>query len=359
MFIRRYVVEKVSVLLADEDEKYLAPLERKFIVGFGDRANIIVITDRNYLDSFFSAPQNLDILIINEALYGSYLKKHNIANIFIISEQAPDGTATGDLDTHNVYKYTSVNEIYNKVVSGSSSVISTRGYANDSARVILTYSPIGGIGKTTVAMALCGALAENQKRVLFIGTDNLQTFRIFPDNKTVLKTGADKLIFSGSEHSYEGIRPLIINEGFSILPPFQRVLSSIKAKSDNYIQLINSIKKSRDFDYIILDTATDFSEDTSKLMGFAENIMIITGQDRHSAHKLKCLLMNIDFSDQNRYSFICNKYREDQENLLVADEFLNVCRIKEYIKHDDRLKTMGLNEMARLESFQKIALMYF
>ncbi len=58
----------IKIILADTDERYLMPLERKFIDELEDKVDLIVITDRDYLKQYFETPQKLDILIINEEL---------------------------------------------------------------------------------------------------------------------------------------------------------------------------------------------------------------------------------------------------------------------------------------------------
>ena len=62
-------MNKLKIVLADTDENYLAPLERKFIDEFEDNGEIHVITDREYLRKYFSVPQSLDILLIDEAVF--------------------------------------------------------------------------------------------------------------------------------------------------------------------------------------------------------------------------------------------------------------------------------------------------
>ena len=76
----------LSIVLCDEDERYLVPLELKFTEEFGEKAEIIVITDKEYLKSFFSTPQNIDVLIINEDLYDEEYEKQDISNVFLLSE---------------------------------------------------------------------------------------------------------------------------------------------------------------------------------------------------------------------------------------------------------------------------------
>ena len=75
-------MRKLTIVLADTDEDYLMPLELKFIQGFGENADIIVITEREYLNYYFSSPRNIDILLISDELYSREFEKHNRTNFY-------------------------------------------------------------------------------------------------------------------------------------------------------------------------------------------------------------------------------------------------------------------------------------
>lgn len=104
------------IIIADTDEKYIAPLQYKFINDYFNNIDLEVITDKEYFDEYFSTPQNAEVLIVSEDLYQSSLKKHDIKNIFIMSEQMDDD-ATGDLNINRLYKYTSIREIFSEIVA--------------------------------------------------------------------------------------------------------------------------------------------------------------------------------------------------------------------------------------------------
>lgn len=98
-------MSRLTVVMVDNDEIYLEPLELKFIEEYGDNAEIIVISDDNYLETYFSIPRNIDLLIINEYLYLDHIKRHKIRNTFILAE---DEGSTEDFTQNRIYKYTSV-----------------------------------------------------------------------------------------------------------------------------------------------------------------------------------------------------------------------------------------------------------
>lgn len=347
----------IKIVLADTDDKYLMPLERKFIDGLEDKADLIVITDPSYLNEYFSVPQRVDILIINEELYDAELERHNIASVFLLTEQELLNNSTGDVDTNRIYKYTSVKEIYAEII-GKSSARSETLNTKEETKILMMYSPIGGIGKTTVSAALCEALAKYQKKVLFIGIDSLQTIGSVIPQLPFMESGTEKLMIDKSEYVYEDVKTKIINRTFDILPPFHLSLPSLNIKVEDYINLLNGIRDSKDYDYIIVDGATGFTEDLSRLMGVADHTIILAGQDKSAVYKLDCLLRNIDCSDNDRFVFVCNKYRNDTENFLLSGYMTNICRVSEYIEFWSEKSDSEERVPANNRSIQKLALMF-
>lgn len=351
-------MDKIRVLLADTDERYLMALERKFIDGFEGNADINIITDADYLSVFFGTPQYLDILIINDGLYDRSFERHDIANIFILSENMRMGESTGNLNNNYIYKYTSVKEIFNEVVNNLS-INSTASFSNvKETRVITVYSPIGGVGTTSMAVGLSAALVKNHKKVLFISTDSLQSFSTFFEDKAELNSNVEKQMVSENEYIYDALKSSIQNEIFDYIPPFRISLSSLNITMPQFIILINSIKGAKEYDYIVVESTSVFTEGTSNLMGYSNHVIIITGQDKISAHKLGCLLKNIDCSDSNRFMFVCNKYKNYKENVLVAEGVLGSIRIDEYVDYMEDEDLLSMERLLRSKSIQKLAMIF-
>lgn len=87
---------------------------------------------------------------------------------------------------------------------------------------------------------------------------------------------------------------------------------------------------------------------TLKFLKFANKVFVISGQDEYSAFKLEVLKYNINFSDKEKYSFICNCY-EKQKNAL-----LEICGntgtvISGYIEKTDPAKMKNANDLKGIE----------
>ncbi len=349
----------LSIVVADKDEKYLGPLELKFAEEFGEKADITVITDENYLKTYFSTPQNIDLLLINEELYSDEYEKQNIRNVFLLCESESKGE-TENIFLKSIYKYTSIKKIFNDVVSNmSSNVLKSIGNSEEGAsQVIMIYSPSGGTGKTFVSLGIATALAECNKRVLFISTEILQNFNYILNSNEYLNNGFEQCLSSHNEDILKYFNNSIGRNVFDYLLPFRQATSSYNIQMDDYRYLIEELKASKEYDFIVLDTSSELTNDKTKMMSYSNKVITVTMQNEETTTKLESLLVNIDCSNKNKFIFVCNNYIDDEVNHLIRNNFTNKITISEYIpKVTSNSNTLNIEFLAGNKQFQKIAYM--
>lgn len=344
-------MDKISVMLVDTDEKYLMPIELKLIERLGDKIELSVISDVEYLKNYFSLPRQIDILVIKEELYNIDFEKHNINNTFILTENIYSREVTQSLNVNIIYKYTSVKEIYNEIVNKSS--METTNKKNDT-KVIMVYSPSGGVGKTTISMGVAASLKSSYKRVLYINTETIQNFNFMLDKNEYAESGFENYMINNDQNILGYLSNVVRNQGFDYILPFKQSLSSLNLGIEEFSFLIDKIKERKIYDFIIVDTSSEFTNEKSKFMGLSDKVIIITTQSKADALNLNLLNYNIDSSNQNKFIFICNKYIESKENYLINEEYLKSCNISEYIGFlDDEL--IDLSTLVTNRSFSKLA----
>ena len=126
-------------------------MELKFLEELGDRADLEVITDEAYLGSYLSSPHDIEALLISESWFDERVALQNVATLLVLTEDR-DTERTSNLAADYTFKYTSLNLIFNKVVSSCPRLRDDE--ASGEAKVLLFYSPVGGAGTTTAAMAV-------------------------------------------------------------------------------------------------------------------------------------------------------------------------------------------------------------
>jgi ATPase involved in chromosome partitioning-like protein len=340
----------IKILIADGDEKYIMALERRFIDSYNKQCELYIITEQEYLDRLFSFPQSFDIMIINEEMYNPEFVKHEIANIFVLTERKEDASEESEINVSKIYKYGSAKEIYNEIVSNLSSE-SVASSIKKGTEIISIYSPSGGSGKTTLAFGLCASLSKKYKKVLYMGIDALQSFGSFMKSPSYIQSGFEKLMKSKSDYIVSIAESIIKDELFSIIPPFQKSLAAMDIGCGEYMYLAEKLKESGKFDYIVIDGDSEFCSDISKIMSISDKVIILADYSRIGLYKLDKLLENIDCSDESKFTMVCGKYKE-------SSDLENNSRFSISIPFIDNADDFNYEQCLEMPEFDKLALRY-
>lgn len=343
------------VIIADEDTRYIVPLQFKFVTDFFNKIDLEVITDRAYFEDYFSKPQNAEILIVSDELYDSSLQRHNIQNIFVMMEQYDEG-GTGELNVTQLFKYTSIKEIFNEIIGKSAGALNIAAVEKKETQIILVTSAAGGVGKTTVAMGVAACLAQNYKRVLYINAARLQNFQYALDNSLPI-TSPDVYanLLNAQDNVYNDIKHVIRKEIFSYLPAFKAALMSVGLDFNIYSKLALSAKRSNEYDFVIIDAESTFDDAKIDLIDLADKVVVITDQSFSSVHSTNLLLSNINGVNSEKYMYICNKFDKDETNALISPQISLKFNVNEYV---EKVAVNGIakcSEIARISGLKKVS----
>lgn len=337
-------MSKMTIVIAEEDVNYLSPLEIKFVEELGDLADIVTITDKEYLAEYFSIPRKIDVLLINKELYSDSFVKHDIESVFILNEDESSG------GENEIYKYTSVKDIYD-VVIGNVRLDEKTTQEKKHTEIIMTYSPIGGAGTTTFSLVFARAIAKKNKNVLFLSSENIQSAAAYINSERTMTKGLEKSISTMSDDLLQKLsEESFVIDGVVYVPPIKQATTVLGIKDDHFISLLKRLKKQNKYDYIVLDSDSDLSPEKCTMMALADKVAIIVTQDLVAVKKLDIFLENIDCSNLEKFMFVCNKYRSSRENNLTNQTMKNNCIIKQYIEYC--YDNINLNEIAQNDAIQ-------
>lgn len=343
------------VIIADTDANYIIPLQLKFVSEFFDRIDLEIITDSRYFEELFSKPQKAGILIVSDGLYDSSIQKHNIANIFMMAEQPEEGD-TAEPNVNRMYKYTSVKEIFSKIIGKSAGALNVESKEKKTTQIMLVTSASGGVGKTTIAMGVSACLANNYKRVLYINASRLQTFQYMLDNKGILASAEIYMKLSNpTVKIYEDIKHVIRKERFSYLPEFKASLMSVGIEYSVYRKIAESAKGSGDFDFIIIDAESTFDEEKTRLLDIADKVIIVTEQSEIAVQATNTFLSNINAINSDKYVFVCNRFRDASYNALISPEIVTKFSVNEYVESLELNGTIKDEELAQNSGIRKLS----
>ena len=345
---------KPRVIIADTDENYVTPLQLKFAKEFHDDIDLEIITQREYFAGLFSRPQKAEILVVSDELYNSSLQRHNIAKIFVMQEQPSQETAN-ELNVDRMFKYTNISTIFNEIIGKSVDVLNMERSEKNQSQIILVTSAAGGTGKTTLAMGIAANMAKNYKKVLYINASRLQSFQYLLENKAPISSAEVYVKLANSEKvMYEDIKHVIRREQFHYLPPFKAALMSLGIEYSVFYKIALSAKKSKEYDFIIIDADETFDEDKAMLLDNADKVIIVTRQGRVSVFATNILVSNINGINAEKYLFICNDFNREESNAVVSGEISSKFLISEYVNHFKNYEKMKPEQFAEASSIQRV-----
>ena len=325
----------IKIVFADKDEKYLLPLEMKFIENYGEKIEIEVITDAGYMAGYFSEPKMIDILVISEDLYYRELNRHEIRQIFIVSEnQAGSETEKPAENTVWLYKYLGVRDTCSMIME---SVPEIAEKLQQDLSMLLTVCPAGGSAQSSLiscAAALC--LAKSSFKVLYISTDAVQGFSCLLKQSGAGKCSIKELLEADDSRFEEVLRKQASSESFDYLLAPAAVPANAESHLQDYTRLILRIKKSAVYDYIVAETSSELSKTKTDLLNASDKIMLFSENDDLSLFRLEKFMQLSGLAADSKKVTVCRGYENSSD--AAADAGLN-----------DRMQ-----ELADTESFRRL-----
>lgn len=293
-------MEKCSIILADKDLSYLSVIELLLLREYGNRIDLYLMTDPDYLIHFFSEPRKIDILVINTSLWQEDFRRQDIRQIFLLSEDENSLIHTEENDIL-LYKYTSAQDVF------ASINIVLRRFAGTQAQLptqlITVYSPQGGCGKTVTALGISIGLVNIGSKVLYINAEPLQAPSIFLSEPYPMRNQLVKQILSGSVDPSE-LRANILHDEFDHLAPMQYTMTSYGIDETHFTMLIQTAVKSLEYDFIILDCSSEFTSAKTNLMKLSSFVVLPFHADSNGLNKYRRICECINTSDQDKFIFV-------------------------------------------------------
>lgn len=306
-------MSKPMVILVDQEEAYAESLARKFAEEFGNQIQLSVITDMAYFQSFLSVRCAADVMLIDEKLYTDALLLHEIHRFILLGEPGQSREPSGNMVWMN--RYENARSILQEAVYDLPLGDGEQESKKKETSVVAICSGVGGAGKTTLALALCRALAAHHKRVLYINTEENQNFGYYLKDSGCLDADGCRVLRRGAA-ALEELQPFIRREEFFYLPPLFAARETMEIPFEAYGSLVDASVASGRYDMVILDMDGAFHKEHAALMQRCGRIVIVTCQDALSAAKTEFLLRNMDCSDTEKYLFVCNQYDGEKCNRL-------------------------------------------
>ena len=311
---------KLNIVVADYDLSYLDALCSFLNTNYTDKLFTSVVSDTKYLNSHLRGKKT-DILLINPDFYDEdLLKGYNIVSIIFLSEH----TGAEGLPYAVVNKfqqgetlYEEVMDIYMKQNLSSLGSI-TREYNN--TKVLSFYSPIGGIGKSSLAVLTALEIGKAGQEVLYLNLEDIQSTpmffscdanKSFSDFLYLIKVRNSSVIEKLPE-----LKNRINEYKLDYFSPADSAMDIEELSAEDIQYLLESLLKLNFYSYIIVDLTSKYNNQYKSILEVSKNVVMPIGQD--ALARLKCEQFFKQVYSLNKYYFVLNKFKA-RDKIYIKD----------------------------------------
>lgn len=168
---------KIRLLLATGDVDYIDHLSRVLLERHANVFDVTVCSDVNYLSEILSKG-TFDVALLEGDMLSlpGFRKVQMSLLLWDEAEELPDEAK----EYERIRKYQRISAICSQITQRYAAVSGGRsGYRAGRAKITAVWSPTGGVGKTTVALALAAKRASEQKNTVYFSLEPFSSNAVF------------------------------------------------------------------------------------------------------------------------------------------------------------------------------------
>lgn len=300
----------IKLAIADKNEEYIKRLLN--VLEEYDDLSISVYTDKKSLEKAL-AEKNFDVLLFDASVCEGQVPVEKASLGIMLLDEAEDIPA-GCNNYPKIKKYQRISKIYKKILdlyadrSGNREILSNE----KKSKTVAFYSPIGGAGKTTIALASAARLALMGYKTFYLNLEDIAS-EAFYLPQTGEKGASEILSCLGTDINFkmklQGLMQ-VKGENLFYLNHFDTPNDIYELAPEEIEELVYSILKTGLFDFLLIDMGTSLDEKAVKVFETADHVAIIEKPDMISAGKLEIFFRQI---------YIMQEYGKKMKGLLNFD----------------------------------------
>ena len=276
----------LKVAIADTNVDYVGRIA-DVLGGYPD-VKISMYTDKSKLELAVTS-KNIDVLLFDPSIYtGEVGLKSDTLAIMLVDDEVPIPETCKSFK--KVKKYQRISRVYNKILEYYSEFCPSRGIDSEGkTNIYAFYSPVGGVGKTTIALATAARLASMGKKVLYVNLEDIPSdgFYLPQDGEHGLSLLATQL----GENVNFGmkVQSLLQNksENFFYVNHFDSPNDSYDLTEDEAKMLLEQLATTSLFNCIVVDLGIGLDKKILSVFDIVDKVVIVEKHDNVSIQKLK------------------------------------------------------------------------
>lgn len=304
---------QIRLVAADTNADYLRRLSHVLSRSEAVRWQITMYTDREmFLREFQGA--SCDILLLSAGMYAPSLKQSGARLLVLLADPAQDGGFSAE-GLQSIRKYQRISEIQRLLlelyadVSQAEAIYSGQ---HQGTRITAFYSPAGGVGTTSAAIAFAGRQALSGKRVLYLDLQSASSHEAFfgPSEPKGISELFAKL-GSGINMAAK-VQSLLLTDpatGLFHIKGFDNLVDFGAVTAEDITSLLSMLQSCGLFDQIIVDLSSCLNDVVLAVFRAADRIAAVMGAS--SSARTKWALLERQYS-------VYSAFREKLSAVLVG-----------------------------------------
>lgn len=270
-------MHKISIVIADSDSMYLRQISN-YLLNNAPEFAVESFSKAEKLEHFLNSGEaSIDILLLGEEMRCRETDQcRATAKILLCANGG--GTEYEGYDT--IKKYQKTADILNEILllygerSGNIALLSENGKG---AKLIASYSPVGGSGKTTLSLLVANALGQMGK-TLYLNYERVNSIRtLLPEKATVNLSDLLVMIRTGEKNVGLTLHNKMYSDpvmGFSYVNPADSALELNEITVDEQILLLKEAVSQRDISFVVLDLDSELDSDKLRILQLCDSIIM-------------------------------------------------------------------------------------
>lgn len=273
---------RIQLLVAGNDSDYIEHLVNVLAERYYDTFEVSVCTVKERFASMISN-KKYDIFLVENSMADDVDMSKTRLSMLLWDSEDPHMYKGGDMK--KVGKYQRVSSIVSDILEAYAEVSVADSYFESKSKITVVWSPIGGCGKTTVALSYAAHAAAEGKKVIYLDMESFSSIKTyFSANGKSISSVFEKL-GSKVDLLLQGIRQYDNGSGiYYFCQPENYEDVSILTVED----LTNLVKGcGGDVDEVVVDLSSFYDEKIYQLMDMASRMLLVADNSRAGEAKLK------------------------------------------------------------------------
>lgn len=278
---------KIKLAILERDRSYLTRIASAFGTKYADKLEIYSFTDPEAALNTLSVAR-IDVLLASDAFEIDVAKlPKRCAFAYLVDSLGIDMLN----NQRAICKFQKADQIYRQILSAyTEKAADIIGFipGSDKGAIIAFASPAGGVGTSTVAAACALRFAREGKKVLYLNLETFGSADLFFQGEGIFDLS--DIIFalkSKKSNIHLKLESSVKkdNRGVYFYSQPKYVLDRLELKEDEILRLLQELKLTGEYDYIILDMDFSLHRGVAEIFRQAQNIVMVS--DGSSAGNLK------------------------------------------------------------------------